>query len=156
MKQGKPIIVHGDGTSLWVPTWNADFAKGFLGLLGNKKAIGETFQITSEEVLSWNQIYLEAYQTLGMEPNVVHIPSDYITRFDEEALGTLIGDKSNSVVFDNSKIKKFVPEYNCEVKWSEGVRRSLAWFEAHPEFQTIDEEAIQKWDRIIEAYSRAL
>jgi hypothetical protein len=87
---------------------------------------------------------------------VIHIPSDYIARFDEDALGTLIGDKSNSVVFDNGKIKRFVPEYTCEVKWSEGVRRSLAWFEAHPEFQTVDEEALQKWDRIIEAYSRAL
>lgn len=156
MKQNKPVIIPGDGTSLWVLTWNADFAKGFLGLLGNKKAIGEAFQITSDEVLSWEQIYLEAYQAVGAEPNVIHIPSDYIARFDEHAIGSLIGDKSNSVVFDNSKIKRFVPDYNCEVKWSEGIRRSLAWFEAHPEFQTIDDEAIQKWDKIIEAYSRAL
>ncbi len=155
MKQGNPVIVPGDGTSLWVLTWNADFAKGFLGLLGNKAAIGEAFQITSDEVLSWDQIYLEAYQALGQEPNVIHIPSDFIARFDDHAIGSLIGDKSNSVVFDNSKIKRFVPEYHCEVKWSEGVRRSLAWFEAHPEFQTIDHDAIQKWDRIIEAYSRA-
>lgn len=156
MKQGKPVIIPGDGTSLWVLTWNADFAKGILGLLGNKKAIGEAFHITSDEVLSWDQIYLEAYQALGVGPNVIHIPSDYIARFDEEAVGSLIGDKSNSVVFDNSKIKRFVPEYNCEVKWSEGVRRSLAWFEAHPEFQTVDHEAIKNWDKIIEAYSRAL
>ena len=156
MKQGKPVIVPGDGTSLWVLTWNADFAVGFLGLLGNKDAVGEAFQITSDEVLSWNQIYLEAYQALGAEPNVIHIPSEYIARFDEHAIGSLIGDKSNSVVFDNSKIKRFVPEFHCEVKWSEGVRRSLAWFEAHPEFLTVDEEAIQKWDGIIEAYSRAL
>lgn len=156
MKQGKPVIIPGDGSSLWVLTWNADFAKGFLGLLGNKKAIGEAFNITSDEVLSWEQIYVEAYQAVGADPNVIHIPSDYIARFDEDALGTLIGDKSNSVVFDNGKIKRFVPEYTCEVKWSEGVRRSLAWFEAHPEFQTVDEEALQKWDRIIEAYSRAL
>lgn len=156
MRQGKPVIVPGDGTSLWVLTWNADFAKGLIGLLGNKRAIGEAFHITSDEVLSWDQIYLEVYQAAGADPNVIHIPSDYIARFDEHAVGSLIGDKSNSVVFDNSKIKKFVPEYNCKVKWSEGVRRSLAWFEAHPEFQTIDEEAIQKWDKIIEAYSRAL
>lgn len=156
MRQGKPVIVPGDGTSLWVLTWNADFAKGLIGLLGNKRAIGEAFHITSDEVLSWDQIYLEVYQAAGADPNVIHIPSDYIARFDEHAVGSLIGDKSNSVVFDNSKIKKFVPEYNCKVKWSEGVRRSLAWFEAHPEFQTIDEEAIQKWDKIIEAYRRAL
>lgn len=156
MRQGKPVIVPGDGTSLWVLTWNADFAKGLIGLLGNKRAIGEAFHITSDEVLSWDQIYLEVYQAAGADPNVIYIPSDYIARFDEHAVGSLIGDKSNSVVFDNSKIKKFVPEYNCKVKWSEGVRRSLAWFEAHPEFQTIDEEAIQKWDKIIEAYRRAL
>lgn len=156
MKENKPVIIPGDGTSLWVLTWNADFAKGFLGLLGNKRAIGEAFHITSDEVLSWEQIYLEAYQAVGAEPNVIHIPSDYIARFDDHAVGSLIGDKSNSVVFDNSKIKRFVPDYDCEVKWSEGVRRSLSWFEAHPEFQTIDKEAVQKWDRIIEAYSRAL
>ncbi len=155
MKQGKPIIVPGDGTSLWVLTWNADFAVGLLGLLGNKKAIGETFQITSDEVLSWNQIYLEAYQALGQTPNVIHIPSDFIARFDEGAIGSLIGDKSNSVVFDNSKIKRFVPDYNCKVKWSEGLRRSLAWFETHPEFQTIDNESNQLWDKIIAGYEKA-
>ena len=155
MKQGKPIIIPGDGSSLWVVTWNADFAKGFLGLLGNKAAIGEAFQITSDEALSWDQIHLEAYQALGQEPNVVHIPSDFIARFDDQAVGALIGDKSNSVVFDNSKIKRFVPEFNCEVKLSEGVRRALAWFEAHPEFQTVDDDAMQKWDAIIEAYRRA-
>lgn len=155
MKQGKPVIVPGDGTSLWVLTWNADFAKGFLGLLGSKDAVGEAFQITSDEVLDWNQIYLEAYQAIGQEPNVIHIPSDFIARFDEHAYGSLIGDKSNSVVFDNSKIKRFVPEFHCEVQWSEGVRRSLAWFETHPEFRTVDHEAIQKWDRIIAAYSQA-
>jgi nucleoside-diphosphate-sugar epimerase len=156
MKHGRKVIVPGDGTSLWVLTWNADFAKGLVGLLGNKKAIGEAFQITSDEVLSWNQIYLEAYQALGLAPNVVHIPSDFIARFDEHALGSLIGDKSNSVVFDNSKIKRFVPEFNCEVNWQEGVRRSLAWFEAHPEFQTIDVEANEKWDRIIAAFEKAI
>lgn len=155
MKQGKPVIVPGDGTSLWALTWNEDFAVGLLGLLGNKKAVGEAFQITTDEVLSWDQIYLEAYQALGQEPNVVHIPSDFIARFDEHAVGSLIGDKSNSVVFDNSKIKRFVPEYNCKVKWSEGLRRSLAWFEAHPEFQTIDSESNQLWDKIIEAYEKA-
>lgn len=155
MKEGKPVIVPGDGTSLWVLTWNEDFAKGFLGLLGNENAIGEAFQITSDEVLSWDQIYLEAYQALGAEPRLVHIPSDFIVRHDESSLGTLIGDKSNSVVFDNSKIKRFVPDYNCEVKWSEGLRRALAWFEAHPEFQTIDRAAIDKWDLILARYERA-
>lgn len=155
MKQGGPVIVPGDGTSLWVLTWNADFAVGLLGLLGNKKAIGEAFHITSDEVLSWDQIYLEAYQALGRDPNVIHIPSDFIARFDDHAVGSLIGDKSNSVVFDNGKIKRFVPEFDCKVKWSEGVRRALAWFEAHPEFQTVDRDAVRRWETILNAYRKA-
>src|SRR5215208_1136140 len=156
MKRGQKVIVHGDGTSLWVLTWNADFAKGLVGLLGNKRAIGEAFQITSDEVLSWNQIYLEVYQALGLEPNVVHIPSDLIAKFWPDATGSLIGDKSNSVVFDNTKIKRFVPDFVCDVNWTEGVRRSLGWFEMHPEFQTIDHEMNLLWDRITSAYERAL
>jgi len=155
MKRGQKVIVPGDGTSLWVLTWNADFARGLVGLLGNPKAIGEAFQITSDEVLSWNQIHLEAYQSLGLEPNLVHIASDLIAAYEPHALGSLVGDKSNSVVFDNSKIKRFVPGYSCEVNWATGLRRSLAWFEAHPEFQTIDHEMNQVWDRIIASYARA-
>jgi len=154
MKRGKKTIVHGDGSSLWVLTWNEDFAKGLVGLLGNEKAIGEAFQITSDQALGWDQIYFEVYQALGLEPNVIHIPSDFIVRFDEEAVGSLIGDKSNSVVFDNSKIKRFVPDFNCEVDWAQGVRRSLAWFDAHPEFQTVDNDANTLWDKIIAVYER--
>ena len=155
MKRGQKVIVAGDGTSLWVLTWNADFAKGLVGLLGNQKAIGEAFQITSDEVLSWNQIHFEAYRVLGLEPNVIHIPSDLIATYHPESLGSLIGDKSNSVVFDNSKIKRFVPDYSCEVTWAEGVHRCLEWFEAHPEFQTIDDEMNSIWDGMISAYERA-
>jgi nucleoside-diphosphate-sugar epimerase len=155
MKRGQKIIVPGDGTSLWVLTWNADFAKGLVGLLGNEKAIGEAFQITSDQVLSWDQIHLEAYQALGLGPNLIHIPSDLIAAYHPDSMGSLIGDKSNSVVFDNSKIKRFVPDYSCEVNWAEGVRRSLAWFEAHPEFQTIDHEMNSIWDQIIASYERA-
>jgi nucleoside-diphosphate-sugar epimerase len=155
MKRRQKVIVPGDGTSLWVLTWNADFAKGLLGLLGNEQAIGEAFQITSDEVLSWDQIHLEAYRALGLEPNLIHIPSDLIAMYDPDSLGSLIGDKANSVVFDNSQIKRFVPDYSCEVRWTEGLRRSLAWFEAHPEFQTIDHEMDAVWDRIIASYKRA-
>jgi nucleoside-diphosphate-sugar epimerase len=156
MKRGQKVIVPGDGTSLWVLTWNADFAKGLVGLLGNPAAIGEVFQITSDEALSWDQIHLEAYQALGLEPNIVHIPSDLIAKYAPDAEGSLIGDKSNSVVFDNSKIKRFVPDFVCEVNWADGLRRSLEWFEAHPEFQTIDHEMNMLWDRIIAAYERAI
>ena len=155
MKRGQKVIVPGDGTSLWVLTWNEDFAKGLIGLLGNKKAIGEAFQITSDEVLSWDQIHLEAYRALSLEPNIVHIPSDIIAMYHPDSGSGLVGDKSNSEVFDNSKIKRFVPDYSCEVTWAEGVRRSLAWFEAHPEFQTIDHEMNSVWDRMIASYERA-
>ncbi|HSL44082.1 MAG TPA: SDR family oxidoreductase [Anaerolineales bacterium] len=155
MKRGQKVIVPGDGTSLWVLTWNADFAKGLVGLLGNEKAIGEAFQITSDEVLTWDQIHLEAYRALDLQPRIIHIPSDLIAMYDPHALGSLVGDKANSVVFDNSKIKRFVPEYSCEVNWAEGVRRSLTWFESHPEFQTIDHEMNAVWDRIIASYQRA-
>lgn len=156
MQRRKKIIVPGDGTSLWVTTWNADFAKGLVGLLGNEMAAGEVFQITSDEVLSWDQIHFEVYQALGLEPDVVHISSEFIVAHDPEKLGTLIGDKSNSVVFDNSKIKRFVPDFTCEVNWAEGVRKSLEWFESHPEFQTVDEAANGMWDRIVSAFERGL
>jgi nucleoside-diphosphate-sugar epimerase len=155
MKRGQKVIVPGDGTSLWVLTWNEDFAKGMVGLLGNPKAIGEAFQITSDEVLTWDQIHLEAYRALGLKPNLIHIPSDLIAMHDPPSLGSLVGDKSNSVVFDNSKLKRFVPDFSCEVKWVEGLRRSLAWFESHPEFQTIDLEMNALWDRIITVYERS-
>ena len=102
MKNGKKIIVPGDGTSLWVMTWNADFAKGLVGLLGNQKAAGEVFQITSDEVLTWDQIYREAFTALGITPKIVHIPTELIAAYWPEAVGSLIGDKANRVVFDNS------------------------------------------------------
>lgn len=155
MKRGQKIIVHGDGTSLWVLTWNADFARGLVGLLGNEKAIGEAFQITSDEVLSWDQIHLEVYRALGLEPNIIHIASDLIAAYHPPSWGSLVGDKANSVVFDNSKIKRFVHDYACEVSWAQGVRLSLEWFEAHPEFQTIDHEMNSLWDQIIASHVRA-
>ena len=154
MKRGQKVIVPGDGTSLWTLTWNGDFAKGLVGLLGNPKAIGEAFQITSDEVLSWNQIYLEAYRALSLEPNLIHIPSDLIGAYHPRSFGSLVGDKANSMVFDNSKIKRYVPDYSCEVNWAEGVRRALAWFEAHPPFQTIDADMNSVWERIITAYEQ--
>lgn len=155
MKRGQKVIVPGDGTSLWVFTWNEDFAVGFLGLLGNNAAIGEDFQITSDEVLTWNQAYVEVADAIGIEPRLEHISSYLIAAYDEHKFGSLIGDKSNSVVFDNSKIKRFVPEFECVVPFADGVRRALAWFEADPARQTIEEGANQHWDRIISAYESA-
>ena len=155
MKRGRPVIVPGDGTSLWVLTWNGDFAKGFLGLLGNPQAIGQAYHITSDEVLTWNQVYREVGRALGVAPHIVHVPSDLIAAYDPDALGSLIGDKANSVVFDNSKIKALVPDFHCTVPWSEGVRRALAWFEADPSRRTIDDRLNNIWDRILSEYAKA-
>ena len=155
MLRGQKIIIPGDGTSLWVLTWNGDFAKGFVGLMGRETTIGHAFHITSDEVLTWNQIHTEAAHALGIEPKIVHIPADLIAAYDSSALGGIVGDKANSVVFNNSKIKRWVPDYVATVPWSEGVRRSIAWFQADPARQTIDHEANAQWDAIIAAYEKS-
>lgn len=155
MKHGKPVIVPGDGTSLWTVTWNGDFAVGLLGLFGQTAALGEAFHITSDEVLSWDQIYQETARAVGVEAELVHIPSELIAAYDSEMYGSLIGDKAYSAVYDNRKIKHFVPEFTATVTWAEGVRRALAWFDADPARQTIDYAADETWDRIITAYRRA-
>jgi nucleoside-diphosphate-sugar epimerase len=155
MLDGRPIIVPGDGTSLWPLTWNGDFAKGLVGLLGQKPAVGEAFHITTDEILTWNQIFEQVANALGIEANLVHIASDLIVAHDPESLGTLTGDKIHSSVFDNSKIKRFVPDFRCEVTWAEGVRRCLEWFSADPLRRSIDEQMNATWDRILDAYRRA-
>jgi nucleoside-diphosphate-sugar epimerase len=155
MLKGKGVIVPGDGTSLWTITWNADFAVGFVGLLGREDAVGEAFHITSDEALTWNEIYGETAAALGVAPRITHVPSDLIAEYEPESLGSLIGDKSNSAVFDNAKIKRFVPEFSCRVKWAEGVRMSLAWFRADPARMTIDDGANRTWEAILGGYARA-
>lgn len=151
--KGKPIIVHGDGTSLWVVTHAEDFARGFLGLLGNDKTIGHAFHITSDEVLTWDRIYQTIAEGLGVEANIVHIPSDYIARMAPEKAGSLLGDKMWSVVFDNSKIKSFVPGFQATIPFGEGISRTLDWFAADEKRRRIDESVNQQMDRIIQAYS---
>ena len=155
MRQGKKVIVPGDGTSLWVCTWNGDFAVGLLGLFGNPAAIGEAFHITSDEVLCWNQLFEQTGRALALTPQLIHIPADLLAAWNDAFTGSLIGDKINSVVFDNSKIKKFVPEFDCKVTWAVGVKRTIAWFDADPIRQTIDHDADLKWDKIISTYERA-
>lgn len=152
MRKGKKVAIPGDGTSLWVLTHNSDFAKGLLGLLGNPKAIGEAFHITSDEVLNWNQIYEEVALAAGVTPNFVHVASDFIAACIPEKLGSLIGDKSNSVVFDNSKIKSVVPGYSATKSFAAGVRETIDWFDANPAQQLIDVAADEHWDRLIERY----
>jgi nucleoside-diphosphate-sugar epimerase len=156
IRKGKKIIVHGDGTSLWVMTHNTDLAQGLLGLIGNRDALGEAFQITSDEVLTWNQIYEEIGQAAGRKPEVVHIPSDFLAAVLPDAMGSLIGDKAQSVVFDNRKIKRYVPGFQPAVSFAEGLRRSIAWFEAHPEYCEVDEAWNGRIDRIVAEYEAAL
>ena len=152
MKRGKKIIVPGDGTSLWTITHADDFAAGFCGLLGHQQAVGHAFHITSDEVLSWDQFYREAAKAAGVQPDIVHIPSDTIVKFCPWEEGSLHGDKSVSCVFDNGKIKRFVPSFSARIPWARGVRRSIAWFEAKPGRIEIDREADAVWDRIIDKW----
>ena len=139
MRRGKKVIVPGDGTSLWVVTHNSDFAQGLVGLLGHQQAIGHAFHITSDEVLTWDQIYPITAQAAGVEPQLVHIASDFLGACMPDMVGSLTGDKSSSVVFDNSKIKRFVPGYCARVPFAEGIAQTIAWFDAEPERRVIDE-----------------
>jgi len=152
LKKGRPIIVHGDGTSLWVVTHAEDFGRGFIGLVGNWDAIGHAFHITSDEVLTWNQIYQTIAEVLGVEANVVHIPSDFIARLEPELAGTLLGDKMWSAVFDNGKIKSFVPGFKAVIPFRDGIRRTLAWFEADERRRRVDAAAEEKIEHILKAY----
>jgi nucleoside-diphosphate-sugar epimerase len=149
MRQGKPVIIHGDGTSLWVLTHHKDFAVGFNGLLGNDKAIGEAFQITSDMLLSWNQIYLAVAEAAGESLKPVYIPSTVINKYDSNWGAGLLGDKAYSVIFDNTKIKSLVPEFNPQIPWSQGSREVIAWYDRHPEYQVVDETFDQLVDKII-------
>lgn len=155
MRKGKKVVIHGDGTSLWVMTHNTDFAKGFIGLIGNMQTIGHSFIITSDEVLTWNMIYEAMAKAAGVKLNAVHIPSEFLAAVVPEAEGRLLGDKTESVVFDNSKIKRFVPEFTATVPFAEGIQRSVQWFDSHPEYCVIDEAWNDLMDRVIGEYEAA-
>lgn len=155
MLRGAPVIVHGDGTSLWTVTHVDDFALGFAGLLGNPRAIGHAFHITSDESLTWNQIYGTIAEALGVTPNFVHIPSDFIARVSPQIGAGLLGDKAHSVLFDNTKIKTFVPEYRATIPFHLGIRRTLAWYDADPARKQVDPAANAEMDRILAAYAGA-
>jgi nucleoside-diphosphate-sugar epimerase len=152
LKRGLPIIVHGDGSSLWVVTHAEDFARGFIGLLGNGQALGHAFHITTDEVLTWNQIYQCIAEALGVEAKMVHIPSDFIAHVAPTLTGTLLGDKTWSVIFDNSKIKAFVPGFQAVIPFREGIRRTVAWFEADENRRRVDETVNIEMNRILDAY----
>ncbi len=158
MMEGKPVLIQGDGSSLWTLTWNEDFAKGFIGLLGNPKAVGEAFQIMSDESLTWTQIYQCVANALGVELHPYYVASEFLAAVAPEAYdftGNLLGDKSVTVVFDCQKLKRAVPGFQATTRFDEGVRRCIAYLKEHPELQTEDEEFDAWCDRVIEAQERA-
>ena len=155
MRQRKKVIVHGDGSSLWTLTHHVDFARGFLGLLGHPRAIGEAFHITSDEYLTWNQIYELTALASGVIPQLVHVPSELIAAYDPEWGASLLGDKMHSMIFDNSKIKRLVPDFNAAIPYASGVKEAVAWLDAHPSNQHIDTRLNTLFDQILAAYERA-
>jgi len=154
IRRGGKIIVHGDGTSLWTVTHSDDFAKGFAGLLGNPQALGHAFHITSDEILTWNQIYSILANAAGAEPKLVRIPSDFIAAIDAWQRGNLHGDKAVSAIFDNTKIKTFVPSFKATIPFHEGIRRTIAWFEADKSRMRVVDDTNKNMDRIIAAYEK--
>lgn len=157
MRKGLPVIIPGDGTSLWQLTHNADFAKALLGLFGHQGSIGHAFHITTDEVLNWNQIFEATAEAAGVDKlNAVHIASDFIVACMPEAEGGLHGDKAGSVVLDNTKIKRFVPDYVATRRYRDGIKRSIAYYDADPSRQLVDEVANDNWDRLITAYQSGL
>lgn len=158
MRKGKKIIIHGDGSSIWVMTHSIDFAKGFNGLLGHIQAIGHSFHITSDELLTWNQIYQAMADAAGAELNAVHISTDFICHAAKEMgmdlAGQLHGDKAASVIFDNSKIKRFVPGYNAVIPFSEGIKKTIQWYDEDPSRRVIDENNNRMLDGILAAYGQ--
>ena len=158
MMEGKQVIINGDGSSLWTVTWNEDFARGFIGLLGNPKAIGEAFQIMSDEQLSWTQIYQCIANALQVELKPYYVASEFLASTSTKAwdfTGNLLGDKSVTVVFDCTKLKRAVPGFQATTRFDEGVRKCLAYIQAHPELQNEDPEFDQWCDRIIAAQEQA-
>jgi nucleoside-diphosphate-sugar epimerase len=155
MRRGKPVIVHGDGTSLWVLTHHADFARGFVGLLGNSHAIGDAFQITSDEWLTWNQIYTLVAHAAGVEPKLVHVPSELIAAYDPQWGASLLGDKSTSMLFDNSKIKRVVPDFVASVPFALGARQIIQWYDADPARRRVDQAFDAIIERILAGYQKA-
>ncbi len=160
MMEGKPVIIQGDGTSLWTVTFNRDFAIGYTGLMGNRHAIGEAFQVTGDETLTWNQLYETIADALGVELNAYHVASDFLAaaggRYGFDFWGGLFGDKSVSVVFDNAKLKRVVPDMRTTVRFDQGVRIALDYILSHPEECQKDDPEFDEWcDRVIEALEQA-
>ena len=149
MRQGKRVIVHGDGSSLWTLTHHQDFAVGFVGLLGNPHAIGEVFHITSDELLTWNQIFDTVAQAAQTQADIVHLPSDLIATYESDWGAGLLGDKAHSMIFDNTKIKRVVPEYRATIPFFRGAEEIMAWYDADPARQVVDNALDARMDAMI-------
>jgi nucleoside-diphosphate-sugar epimerase len=154
IRRGKPVIVHGEGTSLWTLTHAEDFGRAFIGLLGNPRTIGHAFHITSDEWLTWDQILRLVGRAAGVDPHIVHVPSAFIGKLDPDTGAGLIGDKSWNALFDNAKVKSFVPGWACRIPFAEGIRRAVAWFDADPARQAVDQAADARIDEILRAWQR--
>ncbi|MEM7344980.1 MAG: SDR family oxidoreductase [Chloroflexota bacterium] len=152
IRKGKTVVVHGDGTSLWTLTHHRDFAKGFIGLLGRPEAIGEAYHITSDELLSWNHIFTLIGKAVDATPNIVHLPSDLIATYDARWGESLLGDKAHSVIFDNSKIKALVPDFQANIPFAEGVQEMVAYYDENPAYQLVDESLNDLLDRMTTNY----
>lgn len=155
MRAGKPIVLHGDGESVWCLTHHRDFAKGFVGLLGNPHAIGEAVHITSDDLLTWNQIAEIIANAAGVEARIVHIAADRIAEFDAGWGDGIVGDKMHSMIFDNSKIKRLVPGYLATIPFPQGAAEMVAWYDSHPALQVVDEKTDRLIERLIAAYGPA-
>lgn len=153
MRRGKKVIVHGDGTSIWPLTYHADFAKGFTGLLGHPKAIGEAFHITSDEWLTWNQINQLLADAAGAFFDPVYVPSTVINTYDAELGAGLLGDKMHSMIFDNSKIKSVVADFQCTIPFSQGAREIINWYDQNPDRKVINQKYNELSDFLIERFS---
>ena len=157
MLEGKPVIIHGDGTSLWTMTHNSDFAKGFVGLMGNIHALGEAVQITSDETLTWNQIYTIIADALGVKLNAIYVSSSFLDACSKEDFkGGLIGDKANSVVFDNTKLKRLVPDFVATTRLDQGLSQTVKFILEHKEYQVLDKEFDEWCDKVVIALNNAI
>jgi nucleoside-diphosphate-sugar epimerase len=154
MLAGKPVIVHGDGTSLWTLTHHEDFAAAFVPLLGHPRTIGDAFQITSDDVLTWDQIAGALGSALGVTPRITHVPSDAIAAADPEWGAGLLGDKAHSMVFDNSKIRGVVPGWRARIPFERGARDIVSWHLADPARQVTDQRLDAVMDKLAEQFSR--
>jgi nucleoside-diphosphate-sugar epimerase len=152
MRQGREVIVHGDGTSLWTLTHNTDFARGFVPLLGHPRAIGEAFHLTSDDVLTWDQIAHAFAAAMEVTPRIVHVPSDAIAAVDPEWGAGLLGDKAHSMVFDNSKVRSLVPDYVATIPFHQGAREIVAWHDKESSRRQVNPRLDAVMDSLIEAY----